>query len=46
MTIKIIGRIPVQELKKRVIRSRKVRFSKPLTTNFGELFKEAIQKRG
>lgn len=47
MSVKVIGRIPVQELNKRVIRSRKVRFSKSLTTNFGDLFKKAVNtKRG
>ena len=43
MAVKIIGSVPLKVLKSRIVRSRKVRFSKPLTFSFGAILTEAMK---
>jgi hypothetical protein len=40
---KVIGMIPEKELRKRIKRTKKVRYQKPLRVPFGTILKEALE---
>lgn len=42
---RIIGHIQAQELKVRIRQSKKVRFSKPLKVDFGEILRRAMEAK-
>lgn len=44
MGVKIIRSIPEEVVKSRVIRARKVRFSKPLTVDVGTILAKAMKE--
>ena len=40
---KIVGSVQMDELKKRIKQSKKIRYSKPLTTKIGPILKAALE---